>query len=302
MFVTKKDKFIRGGKQNIILSPEFYWVKKVKLPVKNVSAAKRLAASVYEGALPEGNYSYEVRKAGDEFIIIAYDKKNILDDLKKVFPAKSTFKEVYFAQDVLDDIKECTAVNEHSALANIDGIIVSIPSACADTDSNSKLADILESAKPKKHRISLSASSNELLQRADVIALSIFSLIVGASFLLEYINYKNETNKLEEQRAKIQKEYKLPPTMIQLKSIKKSLNKKFKSQKSIRDLLNTLSTLILKKDEYIEQLDLNKQSLSLKIHTADPKRESQIKKSLSKKAKIESSSYEGDSLSLRISL
>jgi len=119
---------------------------------------------------------------------------------------------------------------------------------------------------------------------------------------LEYFNYKSASSALEEQREKIIKEYKLPPTMIQLRSIKKSLFKKFKSQKSIRELLSLISKLNLKDEEYIQNLQLDGRTLSLDIHIADPKRESKIKKDLQKSAKIQSSMFENDTLKLRISL
>lgn len=300
IFVTKKDKLLRNTNHYIILSPEFYWVKKVKLPVKSISSAKKLAASLFEGSLPEGKYSYEIRKAGDEFVVIAYDKDRILDELKKVFPAKSSFKEIYFAQDIFKDLKDCVAVNERSALANIDGIIVAFPRSC--TNSTSKIDDFLDMPKPRKHKIKLTGSSDELLERKDVVLLSVLSLVIASSFLLEYFNYKSASTALEEQRAKIIKEYKLPPTMIQLRSIKKSLSKKFKSQKSIRELLSLISKLNLKDKEYIQNLQLDGRSLSLDIHIADPKRESKIKKDLQKSAKIQSSSIDSDTLKLRISL
>ena len=299
-FVTKGDKFLRGDRYNIILSPQFYWVKKAKLPVKSISGAKKLAASIYEGSLPDGNYSYEVRKDGDEFIIIAYDKSAILDELKRIFPAKNSIKDIYFAQDVLNHIKECTAINDKAALSSVDSIIIQVPRACVDTQKS--VAQYLDNIEPGRYKIKLSANSNELFNRKNVILFLLVSMLLGTSFLLEYINYKSGIKNLELKKAQIIKDNKLPSTMIQLRSIKKSLSKKFASQKSIRELLYAISKIDLKDGEYFQDITANAKGLDLKVHILDPKRESEIKNKIKKFAKIISSSMDNSELNLRISL
>ncbi len=300
VFVSKGDKFVRNGKYSIILSPEFYWCKKAKLPVDSISKAKKLAPSIYDGSLPKGDYSYEVRKAGDEFVIIAYDKAKILDQLKEIFPAQSSIKEVYFAQDALSDIKECTSINDKSALSNMDGIIIQVPRKCTDTTST--VADYLDGAKLNKNRIKLSASSNQLLQKRDILAASLVFGLLFLSFLSEYIIYKKEIAKLEDKRSQIVKQNGLPPTMIQIRSIKKSLGKKYAQQKALRESINVVSKLDLKDGEYISKLDASSGDVDLEIHLSTPARESEISSMIKKMAKIKSSSMNNDTLKLRIGL
>jgi hypothetical protein len=301
-YVTKNDRLLNTGKYNIILSPEFYWIKRVKLPVKSLSKAKRLAPSVYEGSLPSGNYSYETRKVGDDFIIIAYDKEKILDKLSNIFPTKSDIKEVYFAQDTLSDINECVSINDKAALTKLDDILIQVPRKCTDTSST--INEYIDKASfNSKYRVKLKASSNQLLDRKDIIILSTLFALLFIAYLLEYISYKKDINKLEQQRAEIIKKNSLPPTMIQIRSIKKSLGKKFTTQKAFRDLLDSVSDLRLKKGEYIKTLDFSDGELKLDIHIADAKRLEEIKSIFKKSGmKVKSSSVEGDTLHLRMSI
>ena len=300
VFVSKSDKFVRGSSYIVILSPEFYWSKKVKLPVKKLSAAKKLAPSVYDGSLPKGDYSYEVRKEGEEFIVIAYDKSKISAQLEKNFPAKSDIKEIYFAQDALGSIKECTSINDASALSNMDGIIIQVPRKCTNTIS--MITDHFDSAVLGKNKIKLSASSNELLGRRDlIIAASVLGLLF-LSFLTQYIVYKKEISSLDSKRADIVKENGLPSTMIQLRSIKKSLGKKFTTQKALRDKLHSISKIALKEGEYIEKLESSSKDIALDIHLLASDREDAVKSSIKKIANIKSSQMDGNSMSIRIGL
>jgi len=300
-YVTRHSRYLNVGRYLVILSPDYYWIKKEKLPVKSISKAKKLAPSVFEGSLPKGNYQYEVRKSGDEFIIIAYDRVEIADRLKEIFPTKSTITAVYFAQDLLGSIDECVSIDEKSALTNIDSILVQVPRKCSNTTStiNDYLDRInLNSAK----RVNLSSGGAELFDRKDLIILSTLFGVVALSLLLKYISYKIDIKNLEKSRAKIVKEYNLPPTMIQIKSIKRSLDKKFKQQKILRDRLYELSKIDLKRGEYISKVQFDGKRVDLTIHIADNKRAKSIKESIASKLKIISDALEGDNLHLRIAI
>ena len=299
-YVTKNSRYLNSGRYTAIISPEFYWIKKQKLPVKSLSKAKRLAPSIFEGSLPEGNYRYEVRKSGDEFIVIAYDPDKISQKLKEVFPAKSKVLDIYFAQDALGSIKECVSIDERSALTNLDGILVQVPRKCSNTTST--ITKYLDSADLRSKRVSLGSSSNELFEKRDVIILSTLFGVILLSNLLGYISYKRDLKKLDEKRSQIIKEYHLPPTMIQIKSIKRSLGKKFQKQKLIRETLFELSKVDLKKGEYISKLDFDGKNIDMIIHISDNNRVADIKRSIGSKLKIVNDRVEDNNLHLKVSI
>jgi len=298
LFVSKSDRIEERGNYAVILSPEFYWIKSAKLPVTKVKDAIKLAPSVYEGSLPEGDFSFEARKVGDDFIMIAYNKKQITKELEKVLPYKSDIKEVYFAQDALSHIKECTSVNERAALSNMNGIIIQVPRSCTNTSDtlDAKLAD----ATFGKSKVKLSSFDNELLSSKDIMLIASIVGLLFVALIGEYIVYKKALSDLEERRSEIIANNDLPRTSIQLKSIKKSLTKKFKMQKALRERLFAISKMKLEKGEYIQSIEEGTKGMTLEIFMASKEREAAIKKGISKTLKIKESSVLENILTLKV--
>lgn len=298
LFVSKADRIEQRGSYSVVLSPEFYWIKKVTLPVKKEKEALKLAPSIYEGFLPAGDFSYEVRKSADAFIMIAYNKKKIAEELDKVIPYKGDITELYFAQDALSHIDGCTEVDSKSALTNMDGIIIQVPRACTDTEST--LEELLEKATLGKRKVKLSSFDNELLSSKDIkLVAALFGLLFFA-FLSEYIVYKKAVTSLENERAQIIQEHDLPRTSIQLKSIKKSLSKKFHTQKKFREVLLAISKLRLKSGEYIQSIEEGTKGATVEIVVASDAREAEIKKMFPKDIMIKESSLRDNILKIRI--
>ncbi len=298
LFVSKSDRIEQRGSYAVVLSPEFYWIKKVTLPVKKEKEALKLAPSIYDGFLPSGDFSYEVRQSDDAFIMIAYNKKKIAEELDKVIPYKGDIRELYFAQDALSHIDGCIEVDAKSALTNMDDIIIQVPRACTDTKIT--LYEVLEKARLGKRKVKLSSFDNELLSSKDIkLVAAIFGLLFFA-FLSEYIVYKKAVISLENQRAQIIQEHNLPRTSIQLKSIKKSLSKKFTTQKNFREVLLAISKLRLKSGEYIQSIEEDIKGATVEIVVASGAREAEIKKMFPKDIMIKESSLRENILKIRI--
>jgi len=266
--------------------------------VKKAKDALKLAPSIFEGFLPVGAFSYEVRQSGDSFIMIAYDKKKIAQELEKIIPYKSDMADIYFAQDALGFIEECIEVDGSAALSNMDGIIIQVPRACTNTEST--LQDVLQKAVLGKRKVTLSSFDNELLSSGDIkLIAAIFGLLFFA-FLSEYIVYKKATHTLEEKRAEIIQSNDLPRTSIQLKSIKKSLLKKFKTQKKLREMLLAISKLRLQSGEYIQSIEESSKGATVKIVVASKEREEAIKKMFPKTFAIKESRVDDNLLTIKV--
>ncbi|NOR55751.1 MAG: hypothetical protein GQ531_06035, partial [Sulfurovum sp.] len=67
---------------NIVLTPQFYTLKREVLPLQYAYQAKRIAPSLFEGLLEDAsNYAYFVQKEKDAWLFIAYDLEKIQDFL-----------------------------------------------------------------------------------------------------------------------------------------------------------------------------------------------------------------------------
>ena len=295
-FVTKHSRLISDSKVTLILSPEFYWVKKEKLPVKRVYEAKKLAASIFDGFLPLGNFSYIIYKEEDEFILIAYDKEKILESLEKIVDNPENIEQIHFAQTEFLNIEGCVEIDERSALAKIEGVIVQVPRRCANPSM--KIEELLEGVELSKYRIKL--NTQEAIGKKELILYAAVIAIFTLSFLLEYAIYKTQIKKIETKKSEIYAKYNLPRTSFQLNSIKNSLLKTYNSQKKIRDTINYLGSVDLKKGEFINMISVDPKKADFSIKLSSKNREESVISYIKKRYKIIEKSLNNDILNIKI--
>ena len=106
--------------------------------------------------------------------------------------------------------------------------------------------------------------------------------------------------KIEAQKSALIAKYDLPPTTMQLKSIKNSLFKVYKKQKKLRDELFLFSRLSLQKGEYIKNIELNEKGATVEIKLKNPQRKERIKSFISRNFKIVQSDFKDNILRLKI--
>ncbi len=300
-FLHQQARVQHDGTFDVILSPQFYWVKKVSLPVKRVGEAKKLTESVFEGSLPEGEYSYEVIAAGEgEFILIAYDRSEISQKLQHFFTDNAKVQSVRFAQYECAGLDECCSVDEKSSLVNLNGLLMQIPRNC--TDPRLKIEEYLQKIKPTSHRVKLGTLDVEVVDRRTFVYFAASMLLFMSAFIVEYIDYKKEAGRLEEAKSALIRKYDLPPTTMQLESIRKRLFKTFKTQKKIRQTLYELSRIPLKEKEYISMINIDEKSATVAFSLKDSARAAELKRLLSAKFKVIDSSEEGNSMKVKIAV
>jgi len=287
------------GVYDVILSPEFYWVKKVELPVKKISAAKKLSESIFEGSLPSGEFAYEVSKAGDDFVIIAYDKEGISAEIAQKFIKDAKVSSIYFAQNEFADLEDCCGIDRNSSLVNLNGLIMQVPRVC--TESKREIDSYLNNKKLSNKKITLGVLSSDVVETKELYLFAAGVVILLASFVLDWYNYKSAALSLDEKRAEIIASNNLPRTSIQLNSIKKSLTKTFKTQKKIRDEVFAFNSITLKSGEYIDSINATSKESVIVIKVDSNAREAEIKSQISKKVPIKSSEFRDDFLIIRVS-
>ncbi len=296
-FVTKHTKIPRFDKKvTLILSPQFYWVKKESLPVKRVYEAKKLAPSVFDGFLPQGNYSYMVYKDGEEFVLIAYDKEDIIKTLQNLGADLGEIEEIRFSQTEFGEIEGCVEIDQKSALATINGVTVQLPRKCAEPSYG--VYDLLPSLKLSSYKVKLSVE--DMIDFKVLAPYALVFLLASGSFLVEYGAYKKAIKDMESKREEILIKYKLPRTSIQLRSIKNSLLNTYETQKRMRDLVSYLGSLSIKKGEYIDMISVTEKGADFSVKLSSSKRKREVVEYVKRRYKVLSESLNGDILSLKI--
>jgi len=265
---------------NIILSPYFYWIKKAKLPVKFEYQAKNLSESVYDGFLPEGDFSYKAQKTDEgEFILFAYEPKKIAQTLKELNINIKKIKRLYFAQNELEDMECCIQISEKKALALV-GDTVQLVKSCNITEPISMWHYLRDKETFSKFAI----SPNEFFQ--DFIDLKTFYIINTLLFLMllvgvgEYFIYHSSYKTIVQEEETIFSQYNLPQTSFERENILKKYTKIDKEQINIRRSILHMLKLRLRNDEHIKKIDFNKDMFEVQIKIKENKRAEVLKKEL----------------------
>lgn len=226
---------------NVILSPSLYWVKKVSLPLQSLREVKPLLESLFEDMLPEGRYSYEAYKFGDEYFIFAYEDKYILDLLAQKGVPASKINGVYFAQNEFLHLEEAKKIDESEVILVKDDIVILLP---AKFTAAQNMLDVTE-IKLSKHRITLKQFGHILNEKSlyTIVALFVVLLLLVAT---EYIITLNKIDKLQTQRDNIFHKYALKPTMMQNRSLLKGYEESYKRQMQLRKVLGVVLGMHLK--------------------------------------------------------
>jgi hypothetical protein len=209
------------AKINLILSPEFYWMRIFEIPVKYEYEANKLLPTLFEDTIQNSSkiiYEYKAVKLDDEkFVCFAYIKDDINQTIKSSGISQNQIQNIYFAQT---EIKENTKVDDEYSLVIIDDenpVLSKIPNNFAQ-NSEIHIEEYLNDITLSKHTISLDYFSSVLEPKNAIIVAILLILLSITNFVKLYQN-NTQITKLKDEKANLIKTYKLPATSFQTKAI-----------------------------------------------------------------------------------
>lgn len=225
---------------DVILSPQFYWIKKIEIPIKNSFQAKKIAKNLFD---LEDDYIYDAFKIDNNYYAIAIDKNLELNIPKKYI------KSLRIAQKELYEY-ECVEVSDKHSIKKIDDIFFCF----LNEASCPKVDEILKNIKLSNYTLSLDAIN---LDKSSLFLLFASFIFVISYFVIGAFSYKKELNLIEEKKSSLLK-YNLPLTTFQLDAIYANLKEIDNKQKKIKKTLEIISHTPLDKNEEYIKLSLNK--------------------------------------------
>jgi len=229
---------------NVMLTPQFYTMKKEALPIKYHYQAKRIAPSLFDGLLEsEKQYAFFVFKEEENWVFIAYNPEEIRTFLESKGLSLEYVSEVFFAQQAKEAFIDPFILSEKEVLLTIDDIVTVIPRAVLSQEYSSVHFD--EQFTPKSG-VSLSSSRYTLLNQKEALILStIFTLFAGAFFLEGW--KAQQSVKIEQQ--KIATLFEAYPS-LQSKMQRESIGLKYQTidtkERHKRDTIKTLASFLFK--------------------------------------------------------
>ena len=287
----------KGQMLDLILSPSFYWVKHVSIPVKSLREVKEFLPTLFEDTVPNGKYSYYAYEDEETYLIFAYDDKMILDILAEKGINPQQINKVYFAQSEFQDLKEAIAIDEDSVLDIDNHVILKLPKDLVNTFKPLELNEHHFS----EHSITLARYANI----ATTKSLTQFAIFMGALiaiFMLDWMVSEAKITEFEAAPLGLYAEHKLPATNIQNEVIFEMLHKRYEQQIKIRQITGEILNLKLGKNEYVSLYNLQDKKLKIELKLKSSKRASAITNALQKKNLSLKKQYKNGLLKLEFDL
>jgi hypothetical protein len=210
---------------DVILSPQYYWIKKINIPVKNRFTAKKIAKNIFD--FDEKEYFFDAVKIKDTYFAIAINK-----NLKLKIP-KKYIKSLRIAQVEFYDY-DCLNVSENHSIRKIEDIHFCFPKKndCKNVD------EILNSLKLSGYKINL---FNTFEDKGLILLVAFIFIILNVYLLSFNIAYSKDIKKLNFQKNEFLKKHNLPKTTFQLQSVYENLKNKQLLNDKIKTSLEFIS-------------------------------------------------------------
>ena len=266
IFLHSKSSFDIQTDVNVILSPEFYWLRIFELPMSNKKDILSALPSLFEDFIDVDGKKFYAKKLEDKkYLCFAYDELKIIDAIKKANLKLSKVKGIYFAQIEFASIMSNTA----QSCLKIDGvclgfnnsILVQVPIQLQVSNAN----DIDISFIPlSKDKISVNNSSKYLDAKLGYtlsILFVLFAILNFAKVSISAYHLSDSEAKIEE----IKQKYNMPQSSYQTKSIVKKLKRVESRQIRLRKLLAYIFEAKRKNRATLVSLKYNNKLLEIKF-------------------------------------
>ena len=238
--VTKKGTF------DIMLTPQFYTLKREPLPVKYAYQAKRIAPSLFEGLLNEnGHYDYFLQKEADGWLFIAYNSKEIKDFLLTKGVKPEQVKKIFFMQQSIKHLSSALELSRDEALVPLENTVVVVPQIALDDDE--KRITFTSKFKPSRGvTFKSSSATDSLLSPAYSFVLGFIFLVFAGIFIAEGLRYQGDSKGQAEELKSLFERYPSLTSHIQRKSIARKYQKIEKTERHKRAVVQSLAKMIFK--------------------------------------------------------
>ena len=262
IFVYQGMKPINSTKSiDIILSPEFYWIKKKSLPIKFSFEAKKYAPSLFEGFLPKGEYKYLISKEDNEFLFIAYDESFITQFLESIGIKIEYISKIYFTQSEKEFFQNPIYLDNNRALISIDSVATIL--------NRDLIADNItlynQNREYKPSGVYATITKNTLLTQKQIyIFIFLISLFAIINFI-EAFEYRFKKEKIKNNFEEFISKTNLPISSYELKSIYNKYNKIDSIERKKREITSNLIKTITQNRGEITLFELDKRDIFIKV-------------------------------------
>lgn len=261
---------------DIMLTPQFYMVKKEKLPIRTRYRALKIAPSLFEGLLENSSeHKFFVYQEGDEWVFIAYDPEEITAFLQEKGLDKEKVGKVYFAEQIKGSLHTPIPLGESEAAMVLDDTVVVVPASAIGEEMGVGTPTL---SRPKRS-VSFEYADKMLLNREQAMVLAAVFVLFGLIWFAEGLRYKKNNRQLQ---AKSEELYAKYPS-LQSRYTRDSILSKYKkidtAERKKRKIVERVSKLIFK-GVAIDSFALDEKRYKVVFSVKDKRVEKQLEKLL----------------------
>ncbi|MDQ7047111.1 MAG: hypothetical protein Q9M39_05645 [Sulfurovum sp.] len=239
------DKVRVSSDVNVMLTPQFYTLKKQPLPVRYAYEAKRIAPSLFEGLLEEGkSYDYMVWKEEEDWVFLAYNLEMIAAFLKDKGFVLEHISKLFFAQQSADFFVSPLFLGSNEALLSFDDVIVVVPRVALGEDIGDSL--VFDTRFTPKKGITLQDAYGSILTLSQTVMLSSIFGLMAIIFFIEGSRYSGNSKAIQVEMDEIVENY----PSLSSKYTRESIVSKYKTldrtERKKRETIKTLAGMIFK--------------------------------------------------------
>jgi len=275
---------------NVMLTPQFYTLKKEALPVQYAYQAKRIAPSLFEGLLErDSSYEYMVWKEEGEWVFLAYDIKMITEFLESKGFDLTQVSKLFFAQQSEALFAQPLLVGESTALISLNKSVVLVPKVALEGEVTSSTFN--NSFTPPKG-IVIESAYGALITAKQTSVLAAAFILFALMFIAEGWRYSNGNNAGAEQLEELFESY---PDM-RSSYTRDSIISKYKTldtqERRKRDITKIVSGMIFK-GVTLSTFNMDEKKFSVAFSCDNAKVVKRVKE-LAKKNKLKTTSLGND--------
>lgn len=184
IFLTKNTKITNliTRKIDIIISPEFYWVRKFEIPVKTETQARLVLPTLFEDIIDDISIlTYQVIKLEENiFLCFAYQNKEIYEAIKRSDIPITQINSLYFAQNECKSFKSFET-NSSKFMYTKEGILIKIPDDLLENTLD--LEKVIDSIKLSSHKLQIKLYNDVIDTKFYYSLFTIFAVLILMNFL-----------------------------------------------------------------------------------------------------------------------
>lgn len=229
---------------NIMVTPQFYTIKREELPVKYAYQAKRIAPSLFDGLVENLlDQKYFVTKENETWVFIAYDENKIKAFLESKGIKGLQVSKMYFAEQALDAFTAPVLLGESEALVNLHGTMTVVPQVALNPDEKSIRID--RSFSPKKG-VSFEGRGKSIISTNESYTLAAIFVLFAMIYFVEGSRYDGDSEVQQEEMEQLIEAYPSLESSYTRESILSKYQTIDTKERKKRDVIKALSHMIFK--------------------------------------------------------